>query len=105
MFSGKEAGELQQSRKKNACADRNGEAQQSQEQKKEIHNEKHRGHDSGNLFKNQAFLLVKLPRIIVYGTAKENLERGSGHKTGEKDHLLFINDKSDQEQKGGEQQR
>lgn len=99
MFSGKEAGDLQQSCEKNAGADRNGEAQQAQEQKKDVHDEKHRGHVSGNLLKNQAFFFVKFSCVIIYRTAKENLERGSGHKKGEKDHRLFVYHKPDQEQK------
>ena len=82
MLLGKETGNLQQSRKKNACANWNGEAQQSQKQKNGVHDKKHCRHDSGNLFKNQTFFFVKFSCIIIYGTAKENLKRGSDHKTG-----------------------
>lgn len=82
MLPGKEAGNLQQSRKNNTSADRNGEVRLSQKQKYNIHGEKQHRHNSSSHFKSQAFLLVKFPRVIVYGTAKENLERGSDHKTG-----------------------
>ena len=82
MILGKEAGNLQKGRKKNACANRNGETQLPQEQKKDVHDEKHRGHVSGNLLKNQAFFFIKFSCVIIYGTAKENLDCGSDHKTG-----------------------
>lgn len=80
---GKEAGNLQQSRKKNTCANRNGEAQLPQEQKDDIQGQKPCGHDSGNLLKSSAFFFVKFSCLIIDETAKENLERGSDHKTGE----------------------
>ena len=79
---GKEAGNLQQSRKNNTRTDRNREVRLSQKQKYNIHGEKHRGHGSGNFLKNQAFFFVKFSCVIIYGTAKENLECGSDHKTG-----------------------
>ena len=82
MILGKEARNLQKSRKKNACANRNGEAQLPQKQKNDVQDKENRGHDSGNLFKNQALFFVKFSCIIIYGTAKENLDCGSDHKTG-----------------------
>lgn len=82
ILLGKETGNLQQSRKKNACANRNGKAQLPQKQKNDVHDKEHRGHDSGNLSKNQALFFVKFSCIIIYGTAKENLDCGSDHKTG-----------------------
>ena len=67
---GKEAGNLQQSRKKNTCANRNGEAQLPQEQKDDIQGQKPCGHDSGNLLKSSAFFFVKFSCLIIDGTAK-----------------------------------
>ena len=80
---GKEAGNLQQSRKKNACANRNGEAQLPQEQKDDIQGQKPCGHDSGNLLKSSAFFFVKFSCLIIDGTAKKNLNWGCDDKTGE----------------------
>ena len=80
---GKEAGNLQQSRKKNTCANRNGEAQLPQEQKDDIQGQKPCGHDSGNLLKSSAFFFVKFSCLIIDGTAKKNLNWECDDKTGE----------------------
>ena len=72
-FFCKNTGNLQQSRKKNTCANRNGEAQLPQEQKDDIQGQKPCGHDSGNLLKSSAFFFVKFSCLIIDGTAKKNL--------------------------------